>query len=265
MAKKKKAKKDLARSAAVWFEDPEPEKSEEPSDFLAVTEDTPPIIAYEMGEAEDTLRASLKSYFDSSKFTDLVIRTVDDDFKVHKVVVCGQSEYFTRLFDGDWKETAENVVDLSKDDPATIEAMVRFMYEADYDGSGSNRGRISPMLFNARVYEVAEKYSILHLKERAKTKFKDAVRTCWDMDDFSPAIKEVYTNTPSIDRGLRDIISQTAFQNIESLLRKDDFQSVLVEYPGFSADVVRLQANSSHPPPANPQRTRCNNCGYNIY
>lgn len=63
---KKKAKKNSGRSSTVWLEDaevhPELEKSEEPSDFLAVTEDTPPIIAYEMGEAEDTLRASLKRY-----------------------------------------------------------------------------------------------------------------------------------------------------------------------------------------------------------
>lgn len=129
------------------------------------------------------------------------------------------------------------------------------MYEADYDASGSNRARISPMLFNARMYEVGEKYSIPHLKNRAKGKFEDAVRTCWDMDDFSPAIVEVYTSTPSTDRGLRDIISKIAFENIKSLLKKHDFRSVLMEHAGFSADIVQLLANGS-------PKHRCANCGY---
>ncbi|EFR02047.1 BTB/POZ domain-containing protein [Nannizzia gypsea CBS 118893] len=218
--------------------------------------DITPIIPYDMDKINNILKTNLKrydirlkpdlskltrySFFDSSKFTDFTIQTAEDDFKVHKRPAANDSQ-----------ETAKNVIDLSKDDPYTIKAMVRFIYETDYDGSGSNRGRISPMLFNARMYEVAERYSIPHLKERAKGKFTDAVHTYWDMDDFSPAIIEVYTSTPSTNRGLRDIISQTAFQHIGSLLHKDDFQLVLVEHAGFSADIVRLLANK---PLANPPK-----------
>ncbi|EFQ96930.1 hypothetical protein MGYG_08855 [Nannizzia gypsea CBS 118893] len=201
-------------------------KEKKPCCHLAGAQDTSTGTAYDnMGKAkEDALRASLKRYFDASKFTDLVIRTADKDIKVHKVVVCGQSEYFSRIFDGDWKEATENVVNFSNDDdPVTVEAMVRFMYEADYDASGSNN-----MLFHARVYKVAEKYIIPDLKEKALEKFEAAVRTCWGTDDFPSAIEEVYTSIPAIDRVLRDVISQTAFENIESLLRKDGFQSVSV-------------------------------------
>ena len=33
-----------------------------------------------------------------------------------------------------------------------IEAMIRFMYVHDYDGSGSSHDRLSPMSFNTNVY-----------------------------------------------------------------------------------------------------------------
>ncbi|GBF63942.1 hypothetical protein TMEN_6610 [Trichophyton mentagrophytes] len=202
MAKKKKGKKISSRQSATLIEtrvDSWIQECDELLSLPAEITDITPIIPYEMDKINDILKTSLKSFFNSSKFTDFTIRTAEDDFKVHKVVVCGQSEYFTHIFDGNWKETAENVINLSKDDPYIIEVIVRFIYKADYNGSGSSRGRISPILFNARMYEVAERYSIPHLKERAKGKFKDTVHTCWDMDDFSPAIIEVYTSTPSTD------------------------------------------------------------------
>ena len=66
--------------------------------------------------------------------------------------------------------------------------MLRFMYTFDYDGSGNDHERISPMLFNVEVYSTAEKYDILALELRAKKKFDKSVRTCCDMDDFAHCI-----------------------------------------------------------------------------
>jgi hypothetical protein len=43
-----------------------------------------------------------RSYFVSSKFSDLTIRTDAAEYQVHRVIVCGQSEYFARLYNGNW-------------------------------------------------------------------------------------------------------------------------------------------------------------------
>jgi hypothetical protein len=43
------------------------------------------------------------SYFRSSKYSDLVIHCEDQKFKVHKVIVCGQSSFFSKACDGEWK------------------------------------------------------------------------------------------------------------------------------------------------------------------
>ena len=41
--------------------------------------------------------------FFSSRFSDMTIITTARKFKVHKVVICGQSKYFSRLFNHNWK------------------------------------------------------------------------------------------------------------------------------------------------------------------
>lgn len=120
--------------------------------------------------------------------------------------------------------------------------MLRFMYTFDYDGSGNDHERVSPMIFNAEVYSIADKYGVEALKTRAKEKFDKAVWTCWDMDDFPRAITEVYSSTPSTDRGLRDAVVEITFQNINTLLKKPDFQDVLEDTVGFAADVTKIMA-----------------------
>ncbi|KLJ07494.1 hypothetical protein EMPG_17010 [Blastomyces silverae] len=209
----------------------------------------------DQSDTEYTLSASLKSFFISSTFTDFTIQVADEEFKVHKLIICGQSEFFSRMFNTQWKETAEDVIKL-EDDPRTIEAMIRFMYGFDYDGS--IHGRISPMLFSVRVYVVAEFYGIPGLKDQAKTKFEAAVQTCWDMDDFPAVITEVYTTTLPTDQTLRRVLVATATEHIELLLQKDEFVRALELCGSFAADVLRrLGQNQS----AGNQRHKCPNCG----
>ena len=136
--------------------------------------------------------------------------------------------------------------------------MLRFMYTFDYDGSGNDHERISPMLFNVEVYSTAEKYDILALKLRAKDKFDKAVRTCWDMDDFAHCITDLYSSIPSTDRALRDTVVEVAHEHIEALLEKDGFRSVLEETAGFAADVTQLMAQSDN---SSPKEYNCPNCG----
>ena len=100
------------------------------------------------------------------------------------------------------------------------------------------------MIFNVEVYSITDKYEILALKLRATEKFGKAVRTCWDMDDFAYAITEVYSSTPSTDRGLRDTFVEVAYKHINTLLEKDDFRGVLEEAVRFVADVTQLIAQS---------------------
>jgi len=119
--------------------------------------------------------------------------------------------------------------------------MIHFFYGFNYDSSGSDQGRTSPMLFNVKVYQIGDKYGIPSLKEQAKEKFSVAITTCWEMDDFPVAIASAYSTTSSADRGLRDLLVSTSLEHINDLLKNDDFKQVLRETLGFAADLVQSQ------------------------
>ncbi|PLN76859.1 BTB/POZ domain protein [Aspergillus taichungensis] len=209
----------------------------------------------EAEEKEGDLTASIQKYFHTSTFSDLTLVTSDQKFEMHKLIVCGQSGYFSRLFKHNWKEVTDNVIQLEEDDPRALEAMIHFMYGFSYDSSGSDRGRTSPMLFNVNVYQTGDKYDIPKLKEQAKEKFAVALKNCWEMDDFPVAIARAYSTTVASDRGLRDLIVDTCLEHISELLENDDFKQVLRETLDFAADLVHKQYYNS-----SITTYRCPNC-----
>lgn len=112
------------------------------------------------------------------------------------------------------------------------------MYGFDYISSGSESSRVSPMLFNVKVYHIADKYDIPQLKEVAKKKFETAVKTCWQMDDFPIAITEVYSGTLKTDRGLREPLVNISTEHIDQLQEEDGFRSALESTAGFAMDLA---------------------------
>jgi hypothetical protein len=43
------------------------------------------------------------SFFDTSNFADCVIHTDKEEFKLHRVIMSAQSDYFKTAFNGKWK------------------------------------------------------------------------------------------------------------------------------------------------------------------
>lgn len=122
--------------------------------------------------------------------------------------------------------------------------MLQFLYTWDYDAGGTLNHVSSPMVFNVKVYSIADKYEVFELKSKAKAKFKKSVETCWDMDDFPDAIVEVYKSTLNSDRGLREIVVDVACEHISELLYKPGFIQVLDDTVGFGSDLCKLQASN---------------------
>ena len=131
--------------------------------------------------------------------------------------------------------------------------MLNFMYLFDYDAGGSDQARTSPMIFNVKVYSIADKYDVVALKSQAKEKFEKTAKSCWNMDDFPPAISEVYSSTPATDRGLRDLVVEIVCTHIDALLVRQDFRNVLEETVGFAADVTQRIASTF-------KEYKCPNC-----
>jgi len=132
------------------------------------------------------------------------------------------------------KESSERQIDIKDFDASVVEAMLRFMYSFDY----SNIYGTSTMVFDAQMYQIADKYDIPALKAESKNKFNVAVTTGWSMDDFPLAITVVYESTPPEDRGLRDLVVETARKSIDKLLGSDGFCELIRKTPDFAADLI---------------------------
>lgn len=143
-------------------------------------------------------------------------------------------------------------------DTNIVEAMLSFMYSFDYDNS---HGPL--MTYDARVYQIADKYNMPALKAHSKNKFEAIVTKSWSAAEFPSVISVVYETTPQQDRGLRDVVVKTSHSNIKQLLEGENFKSILREAPDFAADLIPLLCDKSSAlgKSAAVARYICFNCG----
>jgi hypothetical protein len=173
-------------------------------------------------------------YFNTGTFSDVVIVCEDQEFKVHRLVLACHSKYFEAQLNGNWKESIERRIEIQDFDPGIVESMLRYMYSFNYNNT---RGH-SSMVYDAQVYQIADKYDIPTLKEYSKDRFCTAITTGWNMDEFPLAINVVYESTPAEDRGLRDLVVETSLLHLDTLLNRDGFGNVLRTNADFSADLI---------------------------
>ncbi|EGE02089.1 hypothetical protein TEQG_01129 [Trichophyton equinum CBS 127.97] len=190
------------------------------------------------GEEDDglvTFFQNLGDCFDSSRFADITIRTADDEYKVHKLILCNHSPFFSRMLEHGWKESLEGVVELKDDDPQAIKAMLSFMYKFDYTNPAD--GCAASFIFDAQLFAVAEKYIMEGLKSCVEEKFHQSILSDWKSEDYPDVIRGVF-GIPTTDPSLRDTLVQVSCSNINELIEKDGFKSALNDVPGFAVQLV---------------------------
>ncbi|KAG5792812.1 hypothetical protein H9Q69_008114 [Fusarium xylarioides] len=160
------------------------------------------------------------------------------------------------MLNGNWKESSEGNIDIKDFDPGVVDAMLRFIYSFEYD----NMQGTPPMIFDARMYQIADKYDIAALKTESKKKFELAIANGWATDDFPVAANLVYVSTPSEDRGLRDIVVETARKNIDQLVGKDGFCELTRETPDFAADLIPFLCGKGSGSTPFPYSYKCLSC-----
>ncbi|KAI1264943.1 BTB/POZ protein [Xylariaceae sp. FL1019] len=190
-------------------------------------------------------------HFDEEKLTDASIHCDGKDFKVHALILSMHSEYFSKAFNGNWKESkGQKRIELQEVEADVVRAMLRFMYHFDY----TRPDDISAMLFDAKVYSAADMFLIPHLKEHSKQKFKTTMDSQWSKagfpGDLACVIKQVYCTTPETDRGLRDLVVACCCNNLRTFAANEGFRPILDDIIGFAADLVVYHT-----------KTQCVGCG----
>ncbi|KAI9047406.1 hypothetical protein LZ554_008850 [Drepanopeziza brunnea f. sp. 'monogermtubi'] len=191
----------------------------------------------------------------SGKYSDLKITCHGKEFVVHRAVVCLQSKPLAAAIDGKFKEAITGQIDLEGNEPAVVEAMLKFMYTSDYpDGRESDRGHTKPppprvgatapetghsLLFNTKVYLIGEQLDVQPLKELAKKKFEEIIGDQWNSASFVASLKLLYEGTPEKDRLLKDVATKTAWLNAKQLCDRGEFVALCKENGEIAFDVLR--------------------------
>ncbi|KAI9828217.1 MAG: hypothetical protein M1819_004590 [Sarea resinae] len=109
-----------------------------------------------MKQGWDTqLIASLSRAKDTAEYSDLTIKCRDQSFKVHRIIVCAQSEFFRKAIGGFFKEAASGEISLPDDDPYMIQRLITFFYAGDYaDEGGPDDWRMLKSKINQEIPNV---------------------------------------------------------------------------------------------------------------
>ncbi|KAF2841108.1 hypothetical protein M501DRAFT_905641, partial [Patellaria atrata CBS 101060] len=151
--------------------------------------------------------------FASGEYSDLTVICENQEYKLHKNILCVQYDWFKKACDGDFKESETNVIDLTKEDvdPRAVRAMLQYLYTRNYDTQCATTDvtaePIEPAMFHVLVFAVGEKYLLPGLKALAKDKFENIVSsTSWTEYDFPAVVTAIYDTTPASVKDLRTIV-----------------------------------------------------------
>ncbi|KAF3011203.1 hypothetical protein E8E13_011610 [Curvularia kusanoi] len=79
------------------------------------------------------LLADIKSSRNDTLFSDLIITCGTNSYNVHRVVVASRSVVFRKALEFPGKESEQGIIDLSDNDPAIVDLLLQYIYEAEYD------------------------------------------------------------------------------------------------------------------------------------
>lgn len=113
--------------------------------------------------------------------------------------------------------------------------MLFYLYKFDYP---DDVGSYEPLILNASMYALADRYDIEHLKTLAKEKFLDLVNRHPIDDTFTGAVFVVYNSTLPSDRGLRDCIGPKMRKHWLTLRANDTFMDVVKSNGDIAIDMA---------------------------
>ena len=178
------------------------------------------------------------------------------------------------------------MIELDSENPAIVDMMIQFFYSLNYNDGASAKQKVtsqvtnsgqnnpdengptysSPLLNNALVYAMADKYQVEWLKERAISKTWYRLSEAFKLKEFSDAIETVWTSTPSSDKGMRHLFLENFLTRRPEILEGSVADtSPIWANNDFLQDVIRADAEilqcSNKSALAISKRMECSGCG----
>ncbi|KAI1946633.1 hypothetical protein LOZ53_005262 [Ophidiomyces ophidiicola] len=195
-----------------------------------------------MDERQTSFLRHVQLYFEESILTDTTLTCKGARFEVHRFVLACHSEFFLNAFRSEWNEAKPGTMDLSEDEPGIIQALVEYVYHLDYT-CFPDTGDIYTLLFHAKVFKLADKYDIYHLRKLALARVKSIDLNYLLFPVVADLIRMAYapgTHTSELRQELLNAIIPT----ILTLQVDPDFQDLYMTMPEFARDIVNETTRS---------------------
>lgn len=151
-----------------------------------------------------SLSVDMQHLFDEQKFSDLILRTPNKDFAIHKAILCARSQVFSAMFEHDMEENQTNVIEIKDLNNDIVSKMLFFVYT---DTIGKDIEWESAY----KLYSAADKYGILGLKRKCFHFMKDHLNATNVCDMLVLADRHQDEDMKS---AARDFIASLSSQNL---------------------------------------------------
>ncbi|KAF2716377.1 hypothetical protein K431DRAFT_235471, partial [Polychaeton citri CBS 116435] len=187
------------------------------------------------------------SIYQTSEHSDLTITCGASTFKVHKAILCAQSDYFRNARKrGTFLASALSTPrrgHVSCDEPETVRLLIEYFYHLDYNAnSPGDADRIKEdvvagqaMVVHAKVFALAVKYQVPGLRTLAVQKFRENMTfDVWPDASLAETIGIVFARTPGSIHDLRALLCDACLR-----------QPKVLSYPAVR-EVVRENAELAY-------------------
>ncbi|KAJ5959156.1 uncharacterized protein N7479_006306 [Penicillium vulpinum] len=191
----------------------------------------------------------LQSLLHSGKYSDLTISCEGKRFQVHRAIVCSQSSFFDAVLKGGFKEVSLSEVDLPDDDLVTIQRVISFLYNQDYQDINESQVQsrncaldhdIEPYIAiwnNLRVFIAADKFDISPLKDLTRSRIIE-----WIDKNASKSpliIEKIWTTIPPYETLLRDAITKSISSDADRFLTYNESIEVMQNLPDITISILK--------------------------
>ncbi|KAH8898354.1 hypothetical protein GQ53DRAFT_759603 [Thozetella sp. PMI_491] len=213
----------------------------------------------------------------TSPVVNLMIGSGDNEtvLTAHQALLA-RSPYFAEIFATEVDDGSPRTIDLSSDDFEAVGSFLEFLYTGDYfpkkipgqrtletdpsipevDESGEQ------LLKHARVYTLAERFQLPHLKNLASSKIHCVSSTAKGEIAYA---RYVYEFTSKEDKTIRSPVASFWASRSHTLRAEaeEEFRSLCLEFPEFGYDVLtrvldeklkRERNEKSHPAPGSARK-----------
>ncbi|CAK3871007.1 BTB POZ domain [Lecanosticta acicola] len=196
---------------------------------------------FDKAEEAIALAKKIGSTFQNMTFSDLRVCCGEQEWPIHKVIICQQSDWFLKACVDGFMEADSNTIRLQEDEAYNIHALLEYCYTLEY--AIPDHMSAIPLTFHAGVFATAEKYLVSALQRLAVDRITQASASP-DLDQDLPlAAALAYSNTTDPQKMLRKAMLNIVVANKETLLSEDsphkNFTKVFNDTPSFAADVAR--------------------------